>query len=110
MASARSSYFWPVVSIVMALAIVVVALPSGWKSGAPALLRMPDFHFGLDLAGGTQLDFRISQEEMDQQLTALDQQIADLQQKGGSDEQVARLRNERQAIVDQTQNLVEAIR
>lgn len=110
MASRSSTPLWPILSAVAALLIVVIALPSSLKEGwAPAFLN-PDFHFGLDLAGGTQLDFRISENEIEDQLRQLDARINELQAQGGGNTELIQLQNERAAIRDQQINLVEAIR
>lgn len=107
--SSRSLRFWPVVSVVAAVLIAMIALPNSVKGWAPAFLR-PGFHLGLDLAGGTQLDFRISESEMQQQLADIDRQIAEVEAAGGNSEQTAILQMEKAAILEQQKNLVEAIR
>jgi protein-export membrane protein SecD len=108
--ASRSPSIWPVVSVIGAVLIVIVALPSSVKVGwAPSFLN-PDFHFGLDLAGGTQLDFRISENEIEDQIKALDVKIAELQSQGGGGTPLVLLKNERLALADQQLNLVEAIR
>ncbi len=110
MASRSSTPLWPIISVVAAVLIIVVALPSSLKKGwAPSFLN-PDFHFGLDLAGGTQLDFRISENEIQDQIKNLDAQIAKMQSEGGGGTDLIQLQNERAAIQQQQQNLVEAIR
>lgn len=110
MASRSSRSVWPIVSVVAAVLVLLIALPSGLKNGwAPAFLN-PGFHLGLDLAGGTQLDFRISENEIQDQLKALDAKIAELQSQGANGTEVTQLQNERLAIRDQQTNLVEAIR
>jgi preprotein translocase subunit SecD len=58
----RSS-FWPVVTCIVAVICLLVSLPDSWKGWAPSFLK-PSLHLGLDLAGGTQLDFRISEDEI----------------------------------------------
>ncbi len=108
--ASRSPSIWPIVSTVVAVLVLIIALPSSLKKGwAPAFLD-PGFHFGLDLAGGTQLDFRISENEIQDQLKTLDQQISDMQAQGGGGTALIQLQNERAAIADQQKNLVEAIR
>ncbi len=110
MASRSSTHLWPIISAVAALLIVIVALPSSLKAGwAPSFLN-PDFHFGLDLAGGTQLDFRISENEIEDQLKQLDARINELQAQGAGSTELIQLQNEQAAIREQQTNLVEAIR
>lgn len=90
--------------------MIAIALPQEWKGWAPGFLRSPSLHFGLDLAGGTQLDFRISEAEIEKQLADLDRQITELQNKNGDTEQIALLEQEKRIINEQNANLVEAIR
>ena len=100
----------PILAAVVAVAVVIVALPSNLKAGwAPSWLN-PEFHFGLDLAGGTQLDFRISEQEMQDQMATLTAQIDEMEEQGGSAERMQQLRSERDVLLEQQQNLVEAIR
>jgi len=105
------SYVWPGLSIAVALVVLTIALPQNWKGWVPSLLRAPRLHFGLDLAGGTQLDFRISEQEMEEQFEALEKQIAALEAQGGaSADQIAALRAQQQSVEELRQNIVEAIR
>ncbi len=103
-------FLWPVVTVVIAACILLIALPQGWKSWAPSFLRAPSLHLGLDLVGGTQLDFRISEDEISAQVLQLTQEIADAQSKKAPADQIARLQSEKLSIEQQHQNLVEAIR
>jgi preprotein translocase subunit SecD len=106
----RSSSLWPIVSAIVGALIIIVALPTEWKTGwAPTWLN-PGFHLGLDLAGGTQLDFRISEAELEEELRQVDAEIAKLESEGASADQLAQLQLQRSAIELQRQNLVEAIR
>lgn len=108
--ASRSPRFWPTVAAIAGTLILIVALPTKLKQGwVPSFLN-PDFHLGLDLAGGTQLDFRISESEMQQQLINIDAQIAAIEESGGNAEQSSQLQAEKSAILDQQKNLVEAIR
>ncbi len=107
--AARRSYLWPVLTMIIAVAVVLVAAPQDWKKWAPSFVRAPSLHLGLDLAGGTELDFRISEEEINSQLASLDEQIAKQQAAGGGDE-LSKLEAQRQSIKDQQANLMEAIR
>lgn len=106
--ASRKSY-WPAITAIAGLFILIVALPPQWKTWAPSFLN-PGFHFGLDLAGGTQLDFRISEDEIKAQLADLNAQIAKAEADGGSGASLTDLQNERSAVLAQQQNLVEAIR
>jgi len=106
--ASRKSY-WPAVTAIVGLFILIVALPPQWKTWAPSFLN-PSFHFGLDLAGGTQLDFRISEDEIKAQLADLNKAIAEAEDKGGSGTSLTDLQNQRTAVLAQQQNLVEAIR
>ena len=110
MASSRSPYVWPIITVVGGLILLTIALPTSMKPWAPAFLRTPDFQVGLDLAGGTQLDFRISEEEMKQQLEGVNARLKELQGNVGSTEEINSLMVEKQAIEVQQENLVEAIR
>lgn len=108
--ASRSPRFWPAVSIIAGALILIVALPTGLKKGwVPSILN-PNFHLGLDLAGGTQLDFRISESEMQQQLATLDAQIAEIEASGGNAEKSSKIKAEKFAVLEQQKNLVEAIR
>ncbi len=110
MASSRTPYLWPAATAIAGLFIAIIALPSEYKQWAPAFLQQPDYHFGLDLAGGTQLDFRISEQEIQQQITAIDARIAEMEAQGTTGEEIDKLRADRAAIVEQSGKLVEAIR
>lgn len=105
----RNIAYWPIITAVAGVFILIVALPSEWKSWAPSFLR-PSYHFGLDLAGGTQLDFRISEDEIQRQLAEIDEEIRTLETQGASVERINAVRFERQAIEQQQVNIVEAIR
>ncbi len=106
----QHNYWKPAIAGVVTLLVVIIALPSSWKTFLPGFLRDPELHFGLDLAGGTQLDFRISEAEIEKQLAAIDKQIADLEAQGSGGEQMDILRLERSVVEEQQRNIVEAIR
>ncbi|MEK7137733.1 MAG: peptidylprolyl isomerase [Patescibacteria group bacterium] len=96
MPSSNRSYVWPVLGGIVGIYLLLLSLPDTLKAWAPAFLR-PALHLGLDLQGGTQLDFRISEAEMEQQIRALRAEIEALE---GSDvdsldieEKRAQLRN-----------------
>ncbi len=102
--------FKQVIAVLVTAFVLIVALPDNLKAGwAPSFLK-PGFHLGLDLAGGTQLDFRISESEMQEQLDEIDAELKKLESEGEGGERSTQLRIERAAILDQQQNLVEAIR
>lgn len=107
--ASRSPRFWPIISIIVGALMLIIALPDSVKGWAPTFLR-PGFHLGLDLAGGTQLDFRISENEIQQQLDDVNAQLAAIETAGGNNEQTNILRAEKAAIEEQQSNLVEAIR
>ncbi len=101
---------WPAVTAVIGLLALLISLPQEWKSWAPGFLYSPSLHLGLDLAGGTQLDFRISEEEIRKQLDDVNAEIARLEKSGGAAEELNIARAQLQSIQDQQNNLVEAIR
>ncbi|HAI98270.1 TPA: protein translocase subunit SecD [Candidatus Peribacteria bacterium] len=109
MAASRST-FWPIVTVVIALLVGTIALPQSMRRWAPSFLQSPQLHYGLDLAGGTQLDFRISEVEMEEQLASVKKQIAELEAQNGSSERIALLQNQVQAIDAQRSTIVESIR
>jgi protein-export membrane protein SecD len=90
--------------------LVLVALPQGWKAWAPAYLRDATFHFGLDLAGGTQLDFRISERELNEQHAQLEKELQAATAQNASPERIGQLQAQVLALESQQTNLVEAIR
>ncbi len=106
--SEQRSSFWPIVTLLIALLCVVIALPDHWKQSAPSFLR-PALHLGLDLAGGTQLDFRISEDEISEREQELAQEIASLKGEGQNKELLAK-QFELQNVQQQHTKLVEAIR
>ncbi len=108
--SNRSTYFWPIVTAVIAVFVVIIALPSNWKTWAPGFLSAPSLHLGLDLAGGTQLDFRISEEEIAQERAQVAQELQAARNRGATADVIASLQLQLQTIDNQQTNLVEAIR
>lgn len=106
--SKQRSRFWSGVTIVALTLCVIVALPDSWKPWAPSFLK-PSLHLGLDLAGGTQLDFRISEDEINARKQELKDRIEQMKTEGKGEE-VQRLQFELQSTELQHQNLVEAIR
>ena len=75
MAHRRSIITWPAVTAVIGVLALLIALPQEWKGWAPSFLSRQGLHLGLDLAGGTQLDFRISEEEINKQLEEVNAEI-----------------------------------
>lgn len=108
--SSRRFLTWPAVTVAVGLLALLIALPQEWKGWAPWFLQRPVLHLGLDLVGGTQLDFRISEEEIRKQLEDIDAEIVRLKQSGGSAQNLNIAIAQRQSIHDQKNNLVEAIR
>ncbi len=106
----KRPYLWPIVVTLVGVCLFIVSLPSGWRQWAPSFLRTPGLHLGLDLAGGTQLDFRISEEEIKKQQEDIRTQIQTLQSQAGSTTEVQQLQSHLRSIEDQERNLVEAIR
>ena len=102
--------FWPIVTAVAGLLIVLIALPQEWKGWAPTILRKPVLHLGLDLVGGTQLDFRISEEEINRQLAQLEKDIAGLKGKNAAVNEINKLQAQQFSIREQQRSIVEAIR
>lgn len=110
--SNRRITLWPVVTAILGLFALLVALPHQWKE-LPAWLPQvswPTLHLGLDLAGGTQLDFRISEEEIRKQLDDVNSEIDRLEKSGAPAQDVNIARAQKMSIEEQQTNLVEAIR
>jgi len=108
--SNRSSQVWPVIAAIVGLVVFLIALPSQWKGWAPRFLRTPSLHLGLDLAGGTQLDFRISEQEINAQLAVLQRELDTLQAQGAEQGAIGTLQSEINTIKQQKENLLEAVR
>lgn len=104
------SYTRPICIAIVALLLCIVALPTSKKQWAPGFLRDASLHFGLDLAGGTQLDFRISERELDEQVVALTEQLALQKSNGSSAEDIAITQVQLRTVKDQKVRIVEAIR
>jgi preprotein translocase subunit SecD len=81
MAAQQRPSFWTIVTIDVGILAGIVAMPTEWKPWAPAFLK-PELHLGLDLAGGTQLDFRISEDEINARKAKLQNEIAALSNGG----------------------------
>lgn len=100
---------WPAVVIVIAALAFVVALPDSWKAWAPGFLK-PGLHLGLDLAGGTQLDFRISEDELVQRKAQLEKEIEEMKAVEADSQAILLKQNELLSVEEQHRNIVEAIR
>lgn len=107
---AKKAYTWPVLVTAIAVALVVIALPQDNRQWAPGFLRNAQLHLGLDLAGGTQLDFRISEKEITEQIDSLSSEITQLKARGASNDKIITLENQLNSVQQQKENLVEAIR
>ncbi|MDD5750961.1 MAG: protein translocase subunit SecD [Candidatus Peribacteraceae bacterium] len=106
----KRSLLWPSVTAAVGAILLFIALPDAWKTWAPAPLRQASMHFGLDLVGGTQLDFRISEQEMQDQITRLQQEIDQLTAQGTDSERIAILQNQLRSTEEQQETIVESIR
>jgi len=109
MPSARKR-FWPALTIVVAIFILVIAIPQSKRTWVPSFLRAPMLHYGLDLVGGTQLDFRISEQEMEEQKTSLKEDIERFEREGAPPDRINSARAQLSAIDEQKRFIVEAIR
>ncbi len=108
--SSRRFPIWPLVTAAIGVFALFLSLPQEWKGWTPGFLQRPSLHLGLDLAGGTQLDFRISEEEIRQQLADVNAEIDRLEKSGASSQNLTIALAQRQSIQEQQANLVEAIR
>ncbi len=101
---------WLTLTGTIAVFLLILALPQEMRLWAPKFLQSPKLHLGLDLAGGTQLDFRISEKEMEEEIISLDNEITALEKSGGSTQKVLVLQNQKASIEVQKDNIIEAIR
>ncbi len=106
----RRSRLWPSLSIVIAILVAIIALPQEKRTWVPSFLRAPKLHYGLDLIGGTQLDFRISEREMKEQYANLESDIETMEKEGAPPDKLNAARSQLIALQDQQQTIVEAIR
>ncbi len=107
--STQRSSFWPIVTTIAIILCFIIAIPDTYKTFLPRFLK-PGLHLGLDLAGGTQLDFRISEDEILSRKSEIMAEIEQLKENGGENADIVRKQAELQAIEEQHSNLVEAIR
>jgi len=105
MASRKKRPIGPIAISLLAVFCLIVALPDSMKAWAPQIFK-PAAQLGLDLAGGTQLDFRISEDEIVERKRVLEEEIEALP---SGDERVAK-QNELLSLEEQHRNIVEAIR
>jgi protein-export membrane protein SecD len=105
----NQSYFRPILTLVLAALVVLVALPPEYRQWLPGFRNL-SLHYGLDLAGGTQLDFRISEREIEDQIARMEAELKTLQDTGATPEAIANMRAQVQSITAQRANIVEAIR
>ena len=106
---AQRSSAWPIATAVAGLVLLFIALPSQWKASLPSWVN-PPFHFGLDLAGGTQLDFRISEDELASQLASVRAELKEAEAQQAGSDRLGALRVQEAALVNQQGSIVEAIR
>ncbi len=106
----QRSLLRPTLAAILAVVVIFLALPQSWRTWAPSVLQNPRLHLGLDLAGGTQLDFRISEEEIRTQIAALDKQISEAEAASAGIERINDLLAQKASVQEQSTNLVEAIR
>lgn len=107
--SQQRSSFWPIVTSIVVALSVIIAIPDQYKTFLPSFLK-PGLHLGLDLAGGTQLDFRISEDEIISRRAEIVAEIDALKNNGGENQAIVSKQVELQALDEQHANLVEAIR
>lgn len=88
---------------------MIIAIPDQYKTFLPSFMK-PGLHLGLDLAGGTQLDFRISEDEIISRRAEIVAEIDVLKNNGGENQAIVNKQVELQALDEQHANLVEAIR
>lgn len=101
MPSSSSSTVRHVVRALAALAVLIVVIPSPLS---------PRIHLGLDLAGGTQVDFRISEDEINDQIDKVTQDIAAREASGAPAKEAEPLKQEQYILIEQKRHLIEAIR
>ncbi len=109
----QRSRTWTLTTIVIAIIIGLVSLPVSSRTWMPdwlGLLKNADWQYGLDLAGGTQLDFRISETEIVEEKARLQNAIEAAKANGASQEDLISLQNELFSLEEQATNVVEAIR
>jgi len=109
MDSPARTYGYPVLTILVGGAILLTALPGSMKTWAPEWMQ-PTLHLGLDLQGGTQLDFRISESEIRKQIEDMQAKIAELEAIDGPQAEIDDLKAQISNIEFLSRNIVESIR
>ncbi|MCA9370585.1 MAG: protein translocase subunit SecD [Candidatus Peregrinibacteria bacterium] len=107
---AKNHYTWPALVTIIAALLCIIVLPQDARQWAPSFVKTAQLHLGLDLAGGTQLDFRISEKEIAEQINALKSEIAQLEARGASNDKIIVLKNQLSSVEQQKESMVEAIR
>lgn len=98
-------------AVVVGAYVAVLALPGSWvPDWLPSFLSVPDFHLGLDLQGGTQLDYQISEREMEEQVQQLSQEVEVLKSQDGDPEKIQEKEGQIATIQELRGSIVEALR
>ena len=103
----QRSRTWTLTAIVIAIIIGLVSLPIASKTWMPnwlGVIKNANWQYGLDLAGGTQLDFRISETEIAEEKNRLQTAIAEAKQNNASQEELVSLQNELYSLEEQSTN------
>ncbi len=108
----KNPYVWPIITTIVSLLLLLIALPESVKQSPlmPSFLRNTGLHLGIDLAGGTQLDFRISEKELMEQTERLSTEIEQLEGAGAATSKIDVRRSQLLSIQEQQSTIVEAIR
>jgi protein-export membrane protein SecD len=101
---------WPIVTTVIGVLALVVAIPTSYKKAWTPSFLDPEIRLGLDLAGGTQLNFRISEDEINRRINDLEASVEALKDAGASSEDIAKKQVDLASTQQQKEHLVEAIR
>ena len=107
--SSRRRFLWPIASLLIGGYLLLLSLPNQWKPFLPSFFQ-PTLHLGLDLQGGTQLDFRISEVEILKQIADLQAEIEVLERTNGLPEDIDEKKRQISNIHFLRRNLVESIR
>lgn len=108
--SKNRSYIWPLITVLVCALMLFIALPEKMKQFLPGWVPNPGFHLGLDLAGGTQLDFRISEQEIKDQIEQINKDLKKAQAEGKPADEIGAYQLQLQSLRQQQESLVEAIR
>ncbi|MBT4367205.1 protein translocase subunit SecD [Candidatus Peregrinibacteria bacterium] len=110
MANRKNTAHWPIITVVAGVLLLLVAMPESKKQWLPEIVRNTSFHFGLDLVGGTQLDFRISEQEINDQVLSLAADLKEAEELEKSSEEIALIQQQLNAVEEQKRTVVESIR